>query len=171
MKCLNCDSSDTRVLDSRLSKTGIRTRRRECISCGLKFSTEERAVSTLLIVVKSDETREQFDIQKLRKGIELALHKRPISSDTVDQMISKIVKVFGNKGADEVRTSEIGELVMQYLGDIDRVAFIRFASVYRNFTDAQQFGDFAKQVSNVGESFEFSGEQQKLKYFFLDNDT
>ncbi len=137
MKCPKCGNDDDKVLDSRASKDGAAIRRRrECLKCGYRFTTHEEIDRDELFVVKRDGRREQFNRDKLEKSIRIACQKRPIPEARVKELISTVV---GALEGEEVATETIGRLVMERLHGLDEVAYIRFASVYRRFTDVNQF--------------------------------
>ena len=137
MKCPKCGNDDDKVLDSRAAKDGAAIRRRrECLKCGNRFTTHEEIDRDELFVVKRDGRREPFNREKLEKSIRIACQKRPIPEAKVRDLISSVV---GSLEGEEVETEDIGRLVMQRLHDLDEVAYIRFASVYRRFTDVNQF--------------------------------
>jgi len=138
MRCPYCMHENTKVVDKRDTPDAIR-RRRECLKCGKRFTTYERIEMSGLIVVKKDGRRERFDRNKLKIGIIKACEKRPISNEMIDEMIDEIETELRNKGNTEVSSRSIGELVMKKLKKIDKIAYIRFASVYREFTDIESF--------------------------------
>lgn len=140
MHCPFCNAPDTKVIDSRLATEGAQVRRRrECNGCTERFTTYESVEFTLPRVIKSDGNREKFDEDKIRKGLIKALEKRPVESEKIDQVINKIVKHLTAEGAREVPSSRIGELLMDALRELDQVAYVRFASVYRSFQDVNAF--------------------------------
>lgn len=140
MYCPFCQHDDTRVIDSRVSEDGASIRRRrECPACGERFSTVEVAELKLPSLVKSDARREPFDERKLRTSFERALHKRPVSSEQVDASVAAIIHDLRRLGEREVPSLRVGEYVMRELKQLDQVAFVRFASVYRKFEDVQAF--------------------------------
>ena len=147
MKCPFCGSEETKVVDSRtyLDGNSIK-RRRECEDCQKRFTTYERIERTDLYVIKKDGRREKFDIKKLEAGIEKALEKRPIPQDKINKMISAIDEQIRKAGKKEVKSSVIGELVMKKLKKLDDVAYVRFASVYRQFQD---INDFKQEVNEL----------------------
>ncbi len=149
MKCIYCGKTDSKVLDSRGSddETSIR-RRRECLSCGKRFTTYETVENIPLLVIKSDNSRQTFDVEKLKRGIIRACEKRPVSMAQIDAMIGNIEKVLYNSLDQEVESSKIGELVMDNLKKVDEVSYIRFASVYRKFADLTHFIEFIKDYDN-----------------------
>ena len=137
MKCPKCGSDDDKVLDSRAVRDGAAIRRRrECTVCGARFTTHEEVDRDEVTVVKRDGTREPFSRQKLEKGVRIACQKRPVSEDQLQGLLDSVV---ASLEGEEVQTSKIGELVMDRLHQLDEVAYIRFASVYRRFTDVNQF--------------------------------
>jgi len=137
MKCPKCGSDDDKVLDSRSVRDGAAIRRRrECTVCGARFTTHEEIDRDEVTVVKQDGTREPFSRQKLEKGVRIACQKRPVSEDQLQSLLDSVV---ASLEGEEVPTSKIGELVMERLHQLDEVAYIRFASVYRRFTDVNQF--------------------------------
>lgn len=139
MICPFCEHGSTRVVDSRVSGDGIR-RRRECPECGKRFSTVERIEQRMPQVVKKDGRREVFDVQKLRSGFQVALRKRPVSSEWVAAAVDRIEKrVFSDSERGEISTRRIGEFVLDELQSTDRVAFLRFASVYQEFNTPEEF--------------------------------
>ena len=140
MKCQFCNCADSRVVDSRPTDDGnsIR-RRRECIQCGRRFTTYEKVEVQQLLVVKKDNSRELFDPQKLRSGIIAACHKRPVSAAEIEKVVSSVEQMAYNNLQEEITTRRIGEMVMEALRKLDEVAYIRFASVYRSFTDIPTF--------------------------------
>lgn len=128
------------MIDSRLSTEGVQVRRRrECQECGERFTTYESVELSLPRVVKSDGNREKFDEDKLRRGLVKALEKRPVASERIDSIVNQIVKSMMADGAREVPSSQIGEWIMQALREVDQVAYVRFASVYRSFQDVNAF--------------------------------
>ncbi len=147
MKCPYCTNYNTRVIDSRPADDGdsIR-RRRECDACGRRFTTYEKVETLPVIVIKKDENRETYDRSKIVGGVLRACHKRPISADQVEELVDEIEAVIFNKEVREISTREIGELVMQKLKKLDSVAYVRFASVYREFKDVNTFMDELKKI-------------------------
>ncbi len=140
MKCPFCSSLESKVIDSRLAKeeTSIR-RRRECLECGSRYTTYERVEEVELQIVKKDGVREPFDRSKILSGILKACEKRPISIDVIESFVSSLERELQEKGDREVDSREIGEMVIKKLYEIDEVAYVRFASVYRSFKDVNQF--------------------------------
>ncbi|HSV20703.1 MAG TPA: transcriptional regulator NrdR [Casimicrobiaceae bacterium] len=147
MKCPFCGSDDTQVIDSRVSEPGdsIR-RRRRCAACQKRFTTYETVELRLPQVVKSNGTRADFDAGRIRIGFARALHKRPVPTEYVDAAIDRIVQQVLALGEREIPSRQIGEMVMQELYKLDKVAYIRFASVYRSFQDVSDFRDALKEV-------------------------
>lgn len=140
MKCPYCGFQESKVIDSRpLEEANAIKRRRECLSCEKRFSTFERVELAPLIVIKKNGEREQFDRQKLLKGIMHACEKRPVSMDTMEKLVLSIETTLNNELIQEVESERIGELVMDKLKEIDEVAYVRFASVYRQFRDINTF--------------------------------
>lgn len=147
MKCPFCGSADTQVIDSRVSEAGdsIR-RRRRCVACQKRFTTYETVELRLPQVVKTDGNRSDFDVDKIRVGFQRALHKRPVPTGFVDAAIDRIVQQVLSLGEREVPSRQIGEMVMRELHALDKVAYIRFASVYRSFSDVSDFRDALREV-------------------------
>jgi len=140
MHCPFCKAEDTKVIDSRLVAEGDQIRRRrECTSCGERFTTFETAELVVPRVIKSDGTREPFNDNKLRNGMMHALQKRPVSIDRIDAALNHILHKLRASGEREVKARQIGELVMAELKQLDTVAYVRFASVYRDFQDVKAF--------------------------------
>ncbi|MFC0015668.1 MULTISPECIES: transcriptional regulator NrdR [Allobacillus] len=140
MKCPNCDYKSTRVLDSRPIDEGktIR-RRRECDECYYRFTTFERVEEIPLIVVKKEGMREEFSREKLKRGLLKSCEKRPVSVDQVEKIAFDVERELRNQGNSEVMSNDIGEMIMERLADVDEVAYVRFASVYRQFKDINVF--------------------------------
>lgn len=140
MYCPFCGHVETKVNDSRLAAEGRQIRRRrECLSCGERFTTFETAELVMPLVIKSDESREPFDEHKLRSGLLKALEKRPVSQDAVEESVARIGHKLRSLGEREVASRFVGELVMEELRHLDEVAYVRFASVYRSFQDVEAF--------------------------------
>lgn len=149
MKCIYCGNTESKVLDSRsCDEVNSIRRRRECLSCGKRFTTYETVETTPLLVVKSDESRQAFDIEKLKRGIIRACEKRPVTIAQIDAMADNIHKQLQNSLDQEVSSMKIGELVMEQLKKVDEVAYVRFASVYRQFADLTHFIEFIKEYDN-----------------------
>lgn len=142
MHCPFCSATDTKVIDSRLVADGHQVRRRrECTLCHERFTTFEGAELVMPRVIKRDETRQPFDEEKLRGGMLRAVEKRPVSMDQLEQALTKIKSTLRATGEREVNSEMIGNLMMEQLMHLDKVAYIRFASVYRAFEDVSQFGE------------------------------
>ncbi len=140
MKCPYCGFGESKVIDSRrLEETNSIKRRRECLSCEKRFSTYERVELAPLVVIKKNGDREQFDRQKLLRGIMHACEKRPVSIDMMEKLVSEVETALNNELMQEVESEKIGELVMDKLKEVDEVAYVRFASVYRQFRDINTF--------------------------------
>lgn len=148
MRCPYCLHAETKVVDKRDSdEEGITKRRRECLKCGKRFNTLERLEVVGLRVIKKDGRREAFDKEKLKRGILRACEKRPISTETIDKMLLNVQEKLRKMGKKEVRSEVIGELVSKELKKVDKVAYIRFSSVYRDFRDVS---DFRKEIRELG---------------------
>jgi transcriptional repressor NrdR len=140
MHCPFCAHEETKVIDSRLAGDGRQVRRRrECSDCGERFTTFESPELVMPRLIKRDNTREPFDEVKLRNGIERALEKRPVSSETIEEIVSRIIHRLQTVGEQEVPAKIVGEMVMEALQSVDEVAYVRFASVYRSFQDITEF--------------------------------
>ena len=152
MRCPFCGNVDTAVKDSRPSEdnTSIR-RRRQCPECSGRFTTFERVQLRELTVIKSNGTREPFDRDKLAKSLIIALHKRPVDSERIERIVSGIVRRLEHGGEADIPTREIGEMVMEALSELDQVAFVRFASVYRTFEEAREFQAILDEMGDRGE--------------------
>ncbi|MDD5007078.1 MAG: transcriptional regulator NrdR [Syntrophorhabdaceae bacterium] len=147
MKCPFCNDPESKVLDSRMSKEmdTIR-RRRECLKCGKRFSTAERLEEGLPLVIKKDDRREDFDRTKILNGLNKACEKRPISITNIEKIVSRIEYNLLEKGEREIKATEIGEMVMDELRKLDEIAYVRFASVYRQFKDINEFMEELKDL-------------------------
>lgn len=153
MRCPYCQTQDTRVIDSRLARDGDQVRRRrECGHCQERFTTFESAELLMPQMVKQDGTREPFDENKLRTGILRALEKRPVDTDAVESAIDRIVRGLRDRGEREVPSRAVGESVMAELRDLDKVAFVRFASVYRSFEDVSAFREVIDGLEDTSSS-------------------
>ena len=152
MKCLACGHIDTRVIDSRTTKeaNSIR-RRRECESCGHRFTTYERPEVSWPLIVKKDGRRGNYDREKIRAGIQRALEKRPVSADDQEALVDRIERFVRDSVEKEISTEAIGEMVMEELRDIDAVAYVRFASVYRSFEALEDFHEEIQKLSEKDE--------------------
>ncbi len=150
MRCPFCGNSDTQVKDSRPTEDASAIRRRRyCPNCGARFTTFERIQLRELTVVKSSGHREPFDRDKLHASMAIALRKRPIDDDRLERVVNGIVRRLESSGESEIKTSTIGQMVMEALASLDSVAYVRFASVYKNFREARDFEDFID--SELGE--------------------
>lgn len=141
MRCPFCQHDETKVIDSRTSQDQSIRRRRQCLSCERRFTTYERVEESPLKVVKKDGSRIPFDRSKIRFGIEKACYKRPVSDQQIDQVVADVEAAVYEDGLREVASRQIGEMVFNALRDLDKVAFVRFASVYREFKDVNDFVD------------------------------
>ena len=147
MRCPFCDHPDTQVIETRESDDGASTRRRRrCLNCDKRFTTYERVELALPAVVKKNGVRTDFDRRKMRASMALALRKRPVSAEAVDAAIHRIEEKLLSLGLREVGSEQIGELVMRELKKLDKVAYVRFASVYRSFEDVDEFADVILEV-------------------------
>lgn len=147
MKCPYCNHPDTRVIDSRPAEDGSAIRRRRsCDECGKRFTTYEKVETIPLIIIKKDNNREQYNRSKIERGIIRACYKRPVSAEAIQKAVERIeIKIF-NLEAKEVSTTDVGEIVMDELKELDEVAYVRFASVYREFKDVNTFMDEIKKM-------------------------
>ena len=147
MKCPFCDNQEDKVIDSRVSKEGnaIR-RRRECLKCGKRFTSYERVEEVVTMVIKKDGRREPFNADKIRSGLLIACKKRPVETDRIDGIVDTIEKKLIGLGEKEIPSSRIGEEIMAALKDLDKVAYVRFASVYRQFKDINELMDEVKTL-------------------------
>ena len=147
MKCPYCSATDTRVIDSRPAEDGSSIRRRRCCDeCGKRFTTYEKVETIPLIVIKKDNNREQYDRSKIEGGILRACYKRPISAADIQRTIEKIETEIFSREEKEIPTSAIGEIVMEKLKELDEVAYVRFASIYREFKDVNTFMAEIKKI-------------------------
>jgi transcriptional repressor NrdR len=146
MKCPYCSEGSTKVIDTRETTANEIRRRRECQACGERFTTYERVESLELKVLKDDGEKEDFDRSKLRSGIERACNKRPVADEQIEDLIDQVESEIRSENEKEVRSRHIGDLVMDKLKDIDEVAYIRFASVYRDFDSADSFEEEVKEL-------------------------
>jgi len=147
MKCPFCGHLEDKVIDSRATKDGsVIRRRRECLECGMRFTSYERVEDLMPMVIKKDGSREPFDRQKILKGLDKALHKRPVDMATREKAVEEIEKKLLSMELKEVQSSVIGEEVMSRLHDIDKIAYVRFASVYREFKD---IGEFMEELQGL----------------------
>ncbi|MBR6528431.1 MAG: transcriptional repressor NrdR [Firmicutes bacterium] len=140
MRCPFCDSADTKVIDSRPTEEGHAIRRRRgCDKCNRRFTTYEKVEETILMVIKKDGRREAFDRAKILNGIIKACEKRPVTMAQMEAIVTEIERTISNTMEKEIESYDIGELIMNHLKDVDEVAYVRFASVYRQFTDVNTF--------------------------------
>ena len=153
MRCPFCANDDTQVKDSRPTEdaTSIR-RRRQCSSCGARFTTFERVQLREIVIMKSGDRREAFDRSKLENSVTLACRKRGVTQEQIDRLVSGIQRQVETAGDPEVPSSKLGEMVMDGLKQLDSVAYIRFASVYRDFSEAKDFEEFASTVQEVAQT-------------------
>ncbi len=151
MRCPFCGHDDTQVKDSRPAEEGAAIRRRRfCASCGQRFTTIERVQLRELYVVKSDGRRVPFDREKLNRSISIALRKRPVTDERIERVVSSIVRQLEASGETDIPSAQIGELVMDTLKAVDEVAYVRFASVYRDFREAKDFEAFLGSLEDPG---------------------
>jgi len=162
MKCPFCADFDNKVVDSRLSgESDVIRRRRECLGCGRRFTTYERVEDILPMVIKKDNRREPFDRNKILSGIQTACQKRPVPVAVMEEIVDRIEKSVQEKGDKEIKSSTVGETVMLELHDLDEVAYVRFASVYRSFKDINEFMDELKDMLEEEESRRIKEEKTK----------
>jgi transcriptional repressor NrdR len=140
MRCPNCASLDTQVKDSRPTEdSSVIRRRRVCLACNFRFTTFERVQLRELVVIKRNGRRVPFDRDKLLRSVQIALRKRPVAPERIDEVVSRMVRELESQGESEITSETIGEMVMEHLRGLDDVAYVRFASVYRNFREAKDF--------------------------------
>lgn len=149
INCPHCDHASTRVVDTRDTGQNEIRRRRECADCGERFTTYERIESPSLQVVKQDGSAERFDPGKIRDGVERACNKRPVSDDEIDALVDQVESAIRQQHTDRVDSEEVGEAVAERLKELDEVAYIRFASVYRSFEDAESFQDELEELQDT----------------------
>ena len=150
MRCPFCGAEDTQVKDSRPTEEGAAIRRRRaCTSCGARFTTFERVQLRELTVVKRNGKREPFDRDKLVRSMNVALRKRPVDPERIERVVNSIVRRLESSGESEVSSDTVGQLIMDALATLDKVAYVRFASVYRNFREARDFEDFVGSLSDT----------------------
>lgn len=150
MKCNKCGCLESKVIDSRSNDDGTSIRRRrECLGCGKRFTTYEVVESTPILVIKTDGTRQPFSPDKIRMGIVKACEKRPVTADAINGVVANVEKQIYNTLLDEISTKQIGEIVMRELKSLDQVAYIRFASVYRDFRDVTTFVEFIGDLERI----------------------
>jgi transcriptional repressor NrdR len=161
MKCPFCGDFDNKVVDSRLSgESDVIRRRRECLDCGRRFTTYERVEDILPMVIKKDGRREPFDRNKILTGIKTACQKRPVSVEALDEIVDNVEKKVQEDGEKEIKSSTIGETVMQELHNLDEIAYVRFASVYRSFKDINEFMNELKDLLNGEETQMIKGKKK-----------
>ncbi len=150
MRCPFCGEADTQVKDSRPTEDGSAIRRRRfCGGCGQRFTTVERVQLRELVVVKADDRRVAFDREKLARSVRIAMRKRPFNEERIERIVNGIVRQLEASGETEVKSHDIGELVMETLKAVDTVAYVRFASVYRDFREAKDFENFLGDMSEL----------------------
>lgn len=168
MYCPFCNNEETKVIDSRLAGEGRQIRRRrQCVDCNERFTTFESAELVMPRLVKSDNSRQPFDESKLRNSMVRSLEKRPVSADAFEQAVGRLIHKLRTMGEREVPSRLIGELVMEELRDLDEVAYVRFASVYRSFQDVTEFQDEVKRLQEIS-SASAAREQMSLLPDLLD---
>ena len=151
MRCPSCNSLDTQVKDSRPTEdSAVIRRRRICIACNFRFTTFERVQLREITVVKTDGTREPFDRDKLTRSVRIALRKRPVEDDRIERIVTGIQRRLETEAEPEIPSRQIGEIVMETLKEVDQVAYVRFASVYRNFNEAKDFQAFLGGLDKKG---------------------
>ena len=148
MRCPYCSSNEDRVLESRAIRDGsVIRRRRECLKCGRRFTTREEIEGSILMVVKKDGRREAFDRQKVLRGLMTACEKRPVPAEALENIADEVERAAYGRGLREIHSRDIGEMVIEALKALDQVAYVRFASVYRNFQDIDQFKEIVETLS------------------------
>ena len=163
MYCPFCGDQETKVVDSRLAGDGYQIRRRrECTGCAERFTTFESAEFVLPKLVKTDESREPFDEAKLRSGILKATEKRPISSEAIEELISRVIRKVQKMGEREIQSRLLGEIVIEELREIDEIVFIRYASVYRRFQDVEEF---EKEIESLRDATPMEKKRTQISIF------
>jgi transcriptional repressor NrdR len=163
MYCPFCGDQETKVVDSRLAGDGYQIRRRrECTGCAERFTTFESAEFVLPKLVKTDESREPFDEAKLRSGILKATEKRPISSEVIEELISRVIRKVQKMGEREIQSRLLGEIVIDELREIDEIAFVRYASVYRRFQDVEEF---EKEIESLRDATPMEKKRTQISIF------
>jgi len=163
MRCPACDATENRVVDTRDSRGGRAVRRRrECGVCGTRFTTYEHLEERPLQILKSDDSVEDFDRAKLLRSLKIACAKRPVGTEEIDAIADAIVDTLSSRARAEVPSAEIGELVMEHLAPLDRVAYVRFASVYRNFQDIGEFQEVVDDLHTRDAQEEIARNQEEL---------
>lgn len=153
MRCPFCGNDDTQVKDSRPTEDNSAIRRRRfCPGCGARFTTFERVQLRELTVVKSSGTREPFDREKLLRSMRIALRKRPVDADRIDRVVNSLVRQLESSGETEIPAKQIGEMVMHSLAALDKVAYIRYASVYKDFREVADFNEFVEHLKDVADA-------------------
>ncbi len=166
MKCPYCSIPETKVIDSRLNQTADMTRRRrECLECGGRFTTYERIEEVMPNVIKKDGRREAFSRDKIFTGMQKSCQKRPVTTGQIESAVTQIEKTIQSYGLKEIPSNSIGEMLMSALHKLDKVAYVRFASVYREFRDVEEFvADLNQHLSNPGS---FEAERANLSFPFI----
>jgi len=163
VRCPQCDDPDNRVVDTRVSRGGrALRRRRECLACGTRFTTYEFVEERPIQVLKQSGAVEEYDRAKLIRAVKTACAKRPVSMSAIEEIADLVEDTLGRQAGVEVLSARIGELVMEHLKPLDRVAYVRFASVYRNFQDADEFQEFVDEMNERGRLELQSREQSEL---------
>jgi len=166
MRCPFCEAEETKVIDSRLADEGfVVRRRRECLHCSARFTTFETAELVMPQIVKNDGRREPFNEEKLRTGVIRALEKRPVESDAVENLIAHIKQQIRATGEREIKANQLGEWVMEALKNLDQVAYVRFASVYRSFEDVNAFREEIERLEKLP-----TPELKKLQLDLIENE-
>jgi transcriptional repressor NrdR len=169
MKCPICSTPETKVIDSRLNQTGDMTRRRrECLECGGRFTTYERIEEVMPNVIKKDGRREPFAREKIFMGMQKSCQKRPVTTGQIEAAVTQIEKTIQSYGLKEIPSKSVGEMVMSALHKLDKVAYVRFASVYREFRDVEEF--VADLNSQLESPVTFTGERSNLSFPFLNEE-
>jgi transcriptional repressor NrdR len=163
MRCPSCDGTDNRVVDTRTSRAGRAVRRRrECLECGERFTTYEYVEVRSVQVLKRDGSAEEFDREKLVRGLRIASAKRPVSASQIEALVDEIQDEISRQAGVEIPSSLLGEMVMERLKPLDRVAYVRFASVYRNFQDVEEFQLFVDDLNSRQRREAVAREQEEL---------
>lgn len=165
MKCPYCSSKEDRVLESRTIRDGsVIRRRRECLKCGRRFNTREEIEGSVLMVVKKDGRREAFDRKKVLRGLMIACEKRPVPAEALENIADEVERTAYGRGLREIHSRDIGEMVIEALKALDQVAYVRFASVYRDFQDIDQFKEIVETLSrSVREAHNSNRDSQTKK--------
>jgi transcriptional repressor NrdR len=163
MRCPHCSTTENRVVDSRMSKGGSAVRRRrECVSCGARFTTYEYVEERPIRVIKRDGTPEEFDRNKVLRSLRIACAKRPVDPEQIEELADRIQDELNRRGGGDIDSAVIGELIMDALKPLDRVAYVRFASVYRNFQDIDEFQDVVEDLNTLERREAISRHQEEL---------